>query len=106
MNNDNEQQHLQQHQPRSKDDDDDQGWCVVHFKLTPITVKYPRRPPALKTTKEEIKRKFVSAYEQDIRDQNKRQQTIKLSIEHPLFEIGKPESISEKKIFFKKNYCC
>ena len=91
-----------QQQPRCKDvDDDDQGWCVVHFKLEPITIKYPRRPPALKTTTEELKKKFNEAVEQDIREQNKRQRNIKLSIDHPLFEGGKkPEIISEKNIFF------
>ena len=104
MNNIEQQQHLQQ-QPRSKDDDD-QGLCVVKFKLERLTIKYPRGPPALKTTKVKIKKKTMLESEKVLREQNKRQQNIKLSIDHPLFECGKSESISEKNIFFLKKYCC
>ena len=53
----NEQQQYQQ-----SEDDSEQRWCVVQFKLdtsdTPQVIKYPRRPPTLPTTKEDVKKQF------------------------------------------------
>ena len=101
MNNNNEQQHRQQ-----SEKDSEQGWCKVTFKLDtsefPQIIKYPRGAPALPTSAEDVKKRFTKECQQDLRDQQKRQKHIKLSIDHPLFEGGKPDEISEKNIFFFK----
>ena len=102
-----QQQKQQQHQQKlcgDDDDDDEQGWCKVTFKLDtsdyPQIIKFPRCSPALPTSAEDVKKRFLKEYEQDLRDQKKRQNNIKLSIKHPLFECGQPDQIDEKNIFF------
>ena len=102
-----QQQQQQQHQQKlcgNEDDDDEQGWCKVTFKLDtsdyPQIIKYPRCPPTLSPSKEEIKKQFNKNIEQDIRDQKKRQNNIRLSINHPLFEGGQPDQINETNIYF------
>ena len=92
-----------QQQCQQSENDSEQGWCVVQFKLdtsdTPQIIKYPRRAPTLPTTKEDIQKKISNIIEQDLRDQKKRLKHLCLSIRHPLF-VKIPEPIDETNIYF------
>ena len=92
-----------QHQNSSACTDDQQGWCVVKFKLMPITIKYPLRPPTLPPSIEERKqaamKKERKLVEEEQREHAKRLKNLRIASTHHLFDVI-PDHINEKNIYF------